>query len=210
MGVQAMSDAAVRVKARNRKCLDTLQAFLDELPALIPAASGAEGPKRIAILYGAYHIASLSNNLADMGLVRTGAKDRFVAWTVNAPSAISDEVVPGAELGKDPAELATYAGTLFSSNEGGPTGFVGSGTPILGVRGIGLVGLGEAKCRCCGLYCTVGLERCRHRQCRGPPDNLSGLRCGYLVFYVQRYGVQWERKLFEDALAGKDTSTMGG
>ncbi len=86
-GGEARSDTTVRIETRNRKCVETLQSFLDEIPQGVPHRSGSPvtQPKRIAVLYGAYHIASLSKCLYEMGCLKAGREERLVAWSMNAP-----------------------------------------------------------------------------------------------------------------------------
>jgi len=214
-GGEAMSDTTVRVKARNRKCLETLQSFLKELPDVNEAECE---PKRIAILYGAYHIASLSTSMVDMGLLKTNkspesTKGPLVAWTMNAPNRVSQgKMAPGSGIGKDPAEVVSYAGSLLTGGSPRQALAVLLVVPLyLAVGAFDWWALVKLTTDAVQAGVTWGFG--------GASTDISALAssvgCGvvYFIFYVQRhlsilrsfsqYGVQWERTLFEDVLVNE-------
>jgi hypothetical protein len=85
-GGQARSDTDIRVLARNAECCKVLESFINEFKAV------GQGLKlRVAVLYGAYHIADLRNRItAQLGLQENITEDNFVAWSVPLkPSATS-------------------------------------------------------------------------------------------------------------------------
>ena len=210
-GGEARSDTTVRVRARNRKCLDTLQCFLDELSTSNSSKSSDPGkPERIAILYGAYHIAQLSNSLSDLGLVKVvpsgGALDKITAWTVDTPRA-------GSPISVNQEGTASPASSSLSPSH------VQS---LMSTRSI------FALLVVVPLYLAAGafdwwavVKLITDELSTLSKDGMQGgnayadlaFGTAYFVFYVQRhisilrtfsqYGIRWEAPLFEDAL---DTS----
>lgn len=91
-GGAARSDVEVRVRARNKECCRVLGSFLQEAKGEAVVEGGDKGPRKVALLYGAYHVADLHERLLRLGL-RPSAGDAkthvvpsgLVAWSMKRP-----------------------------------------------------------------------------------------------------------------------------
>jgi hypothetical protein len=191
-GGEAMSDTTVRVKARNRKCLNILQSFYQE----ISAKNSDSTKKRIAILYGAYHINDLHNNLEDMGLIKTEPDSKIVAWSMNTRGSLlkSDDLHNDNPL--------KHVAEILMSRQGVALLFV---VPLY-------LAVGAFDWWALVKLISHGIETIISWEAR-ENDNVSivaslGFGIVYFGAYIARhvsilrgfsqYGVQWEQPLFSD------------
>ncbi len=133
-GGAARADVGVRVRARNQECSRVLRALLDSGPgsgaAVGQGSDSGSGPMKVAVLYGAYHVADLHSRFLGLGLrptfgIREPDQSRpvvpagLVAWSMKRPqSRLWTSFMgpgPGSSRALVAAELA-----LASSSESTP------------------------------------------------------------------------------------------
>lgn len=203
-GGESQSDVAVRVGERNRECLRILQRFLaDEKP-----------PRKVAILYGAYHVSDLKSRIEKTlnfmpvpFLAQTAASpsgttlSSLRAWTIPLPPCGDNQST------SDNRSVAT---SLSIKNED---------VPVLAVAALAYLALGTLDWL---VLAKIILEIATESDHILASKSLIALAEGshvtilallafvfsYLFLYVQRhlqllrsisaFGIQWDRGLFED------------
>lgn len=94
-GGEAQSDIEVRVRARNEECCRILSNLLRDRAAYVSEHDTAAKEVKIAILYGAYHIADLATKFTEeMGLKydeEFNIKAQFFnAWTIEKEATVKE------------------------------------------------------------------------------------------------------------------------
>lgn len=99
-GGMAKSDISVRVKSRNQECCNVLSNFLSELTISANESSvDASKEKKIAVLYGAYHIKDLITRFSRLDLEYIPNDRYLTAWTLNRSNKSPDNIVKDITLG---------------------------------------------------------------------------------------------------------------
>jgi hypothetical protein len=86
-GGESMSDTEVRVRARNAECCNVLSSFLKYFDGIASPNRFEENERKVAILFGCYHIDDMISKFKTLGLRENPAVNstKYTAWTVQAP-----------------------------------------------------------------------------------------------------------------------------
>ena len=240
-GGESRSDVAVRVGERNKECIRILQCFLTATAAAVQVdASDADAhekqqqkqqqqkPRKLAILYGAYHISDLKSkiestlNLSPVpslsaGSSSTDVSSSVLAWTIPLP--LSD---------KQPSSSTTTNSSSSSSSvtTSSSLSIQYENLPVLAAAALLYLALGtldwlvlakiilEIAVDSNHVFIHSGPGLLAAAVTEGSSDSsvtalaVVSFLLSYLFLYVQRhlqllrtisvFGVQWDRGLFED------------